>query len=111
MCLEWRPCWCLSSLDIMSTNAREVDLLMIGRKLAVPVAAMFALTGVMGAGYSAGHAHAARSPDTYSGTIAWTDNAFPDGTIYGGAFGNTVTDYSPMQPLIANTLLVNNKTQ
>jgi peptide/nickel transport system substrate-binding protein len=83
---------------------------MIGRKLAIPVAALLTFTGVVGAGYQPGQAHAAKAADSYSGTIAWTDNAFPDGTIYGGAYGNTVTDADIQTPMVAYTLFLDNNT-
>lgn len=67
------------------------------------VAAGFLLSGSLALYQRTGSTHT-QAAGNYSGTIAWTDNSFPDSTAFGGAYGNDGSDAGVQGPLIDSTL-------
>jgi ABC-type transport system substrate-binding protein len=64
---------------------------MFRKAVSIPAAALLVLGGVGGLGRQGGIAQAHVAQDTYAGTIAFTDNVFPDGLPFGNAYGNNTT--------------------
>ena len=77
--------------------------MVVGRKLAAGAAVGLVVGSglTFAAPHQITHAHPASA---YSGTIAWTDSAFPDSTVFGGAYGNDGSDLGVQAPLIDGTL-------
>lgn len=84
---------------------------MFRKSLAIPAALILALSGTVGNGRFAGQAHARTSADSYSGTIVFTDNVFPDSLPDGGAFSNNTTDFEVAAPLFDALLGIDNHQQ
>lgn len=84
---------------------------MLLNKFAIPAALILALSGTVGGSRFAGQAYAQVSADSYSGTIAFTDDVFPDSLPAGGASSNSNTEGEVAAPLFSGLLGIDSQHQ